>query len=111
MIDIFESIEESEPITMSKTEYIEKAKKLIEYIATEYNRCWQSRALKDNEYPDESICGSCKGCGTFGDDLECVQDHEQGQCYHRFANYESFGQEIEATIEDCYELLLVDEII
>ena len=60
MIDIFEPIEESEPITMSKTEYIEKAKKLIEYIATEYNRCWQSRALTDNEYPDESICEKCK---------------------------------------------------
>ena len=105
--------DKQEPINMSKDEFVEKTKKLLNYISDQYCKGWQSRALKDEEYPEESICDKCTGCGAFklnNEDSECVRDYEQGECYVRYFDAEEFGLEVEAIIEDMFELLYVDNI-
>lgn len=112
--DIFNLKEEiKEPINMSKDEFVEKTKKLLNYISNQYSKGWQSRRLKDEEYPEESVCDKCTGCGTFKlneEDAECVADREEGECYVRYFDAEEFGLEIEATMDDVYELLFIDNV-
>lgn len=112
--DIFNLKEEiQEPINMPKDEFVEKTKKLLNYISDQYSKGWQSRRLKDEEYPEESICDKCTGFGTFKlneEDAECVADREEGECYVRYFDAEEFGLEIEATMDDVYELLFIDNV-
>lgn len=112
--DIFNLKEEiQEPINMSKDEFVEKTKKLLNYISNQYSKGWHSRRLKDKEYPEESVCDKCTGCGTFKlneEDAECVADREEGECYVRYFDAEEFGLEIEATMDDVYELLFIDNV-
>jgi len=112
--DLFDLKEEiQEPINMAKDEFVAKTKKLINYISDQYNKGWQSRALKEEEYPEESICDKCEGCGTFkykGEDADCVADREEGECYIRYFDAEEFGLEVETCLEDIYELLFVDNV-
>lgn len=111
--DLFK-IEETEIIKMDVFEYANKAKDLLNHISNEYSKAWTSRRLEEDEYPEESICDKCKGCGTFKnkhtDELdECQQDREYGECYNRFCDVEQFGIEVEAFIEDILQLSYVDE--
>ena len=112
--DLFDLKEEiQEPINMAKDEFVAKTKKLLAYIESSYGNGWQSRALKEEEYPEESICDECKGCGTFklnSEDAECVRDYEDGQCVTRYFDAEEFGLEVETCLDDIYELLFVDNV-
>jgi hypothetical protein len=112
--DLFNLKEEpQEPINMAKDEFVAKTKKLLNYIADQYGKGWQSRRLTEEEYPEESICDKCKGCGTFklhSEDAECTIDHEQGECYVRYFDAEEFGLEVETCLDDIYELLYVDNV-
>ena len=111
MFDLFEV---SEPIKLPKikqSEFNALATKVLEGIATSYSQSWHSRPLKDEEFPDESICDKCTGCGTFkvdGEDKDCVQDKEQGWCYHRYQDAEEFGMEVEAQLENIYGLIGIE---
>ena len=84
----FFNIEPREPYKMTQSDFIEKTQKLLLNIESAYSRAWKSRALKDEEFPDELVCDKCTGCGTFkenGEERDCVQDSEMGWCY-RFAD-------------------------
>lgn len=112
MEDFFK-IEPREPYVMSQKEFVEKTKSLLEKIYNSYSQGWQSRVLFDEEYPEESVCDKCTGCGIFlenGEERDCVQDREQGDCYHRFCDYEQVGMDLETYLEDICDLLSVDEI-
>lgn len=112
MEDLF-NIEPTEPIRMSQEGFFIKTKALLEKIGNNYSQAWQDRALKDNEYPEESICDKCKGHGTFkenGEERDCYRDNEHGECYHRFCDYEQFGMNLESQLENLHELLSVDEL-
>jgi len=112
--DLFDLKEEpQEPINMAKDEFVVKTKKLLNYIADQYGKGWQSRRLTEEEYPEESICDKCTGCGTFklnNEDSECVADREEGECYVRYFDAEEFGIEVETCLDDIYELLYVDNV-
>ena len=111
--DLFK-IEPQEPYKMTQKEFVEKTKTVLNKICNSYSQGWQSRLLRDDEHPEESVCDKCTGCGIFtdnGDEKECVQDREQGDCFHRFCDYEQVGMDLEAHIEDMLDLLSVDEII
>jgi len=112
--DLFDLKEEvQEPINMAKDEFVAKTKKLLAYIEKSYGKGWKSRALKDEEFPEESICDKCTGCGTFklnSEDAECVIDHEDGQCVTRYFDVEEFGWEVETCLDDIYELLYIDNV-
>ena len=112
--DLFDLKEESqELINMAKDEFVEKTKKLLNYISDKYGKGWKSKRLTEEEYPEESVCDKCTGCGTFkfkGEDEECVSDREEVECYVRYFDAEEFGLEIEATMDDVYELLFIDNI-
>lgn len=98
---------------MSQEDFVEKTKSLLSRIASNYCTSWESRPLKEDEYPDESVCNKCTGCGTFLDEgweKDCHQDREQGECYHRFCDYEQVGIAIEDNLEAIYELLSVYKI-
>lgn len=117
-IDDFDNIfsikeEIQEPINMGKDEFVAKTKKLLNYIADQYSKGWKSKRLTEEEYPEESICDKCTGCGTFkfnGKDDECVADREEGECYVRYFDAEEFGLEIESTMDDVYEIIYVDNV-
>ena len=111
--DLF-NIEPQEPYKMSQKEFFEKTKAILNKICNIYSQGWQSRVLIDGEHPEESVCDKCTGCGTFidnGEEKECVQDREQGDCFHRFCDYEQVVMDLEAHLEDMFDLLLVDEIV
>jgi hypothetical protein len=46
-----------------------------------------------------------------GQEKECVQDREQGDCFHRFCDYEQVGINLEAHLKDMFDLLSVNEVI
>ncbi len=112
--DLFKT-QEVMPVKMSQKEFVEKTKFILNRIADIYHKGWQSRAMADGEYPDESICDKCTGCGTFKDKNEelkdCFQDREQGGCYYRFCDHEQVGMDLEDNLDKVYELITVDEII
>jgi hypothetical protein len=112
--DLFDFKEEiQEPINMVKDEFVAKTKKLLAYIESSYGKGWKSRSLKDEEFPEESICDKCTGCGTFklnNEDAECMMDYEDGQCVTRYFDSEEFGLEVETCLDDIYELLYVDNV-
>ena len=102
-----------EPINMPKDEFVEKTKKLLNYISDQYSKGWKSKRLTEEEYPEESICDVCPGCGIFkmnGEEAECVADRIEGECYVRYFDAEEFGLEIEEKLDDMYKLLEVDNI-
>ena len=113
-IDELFKIEPQEYYKMSQKEFVEKTKVVLNKICNSYSQGWQSRLLREDEQPEESICDKCTGCGTFndnGEEKECVQDHEQGQCYHRFCDYEEVGMNLKTHLSDMFDLLSVDEIV
>ena len=101
--------------TMPPQEFLSKTKSILEKILFSYSANTSSIKLSDDEYPDESVCSKCQGCGTFtnleGEEKECTQDREEGECYYRFLDYEGFALDVESKFEDMCELLCVDEII
>ena len=111
MFDIFDDKTISELPKIKQSEFNALATKVAENIATSYNQSWHSRPLKDEEFPDESICDKCTGCGTFtvNDEVkDCVQDREQGWCYHRYQDAEEFSIEVETQLENIYGLLGIE---
>lgn len=117
MEDFFK-LDDIDPIemkTMPPQEFLSKTKSILEKILFSYSTNTSFRRLSDAEYPDEWVCSKCQGCGTFrnleGEEKECTQDREEGECYYRFFDYEGFSLDVESNFEDIYELLCVDEII
>jgi len=109
--DIFDDKETYEMPKIKQSEFNERATKVFENIAKGYNQSWHSRPLKDEEFPDESICNKCTGCGNFinGDfQADCFQDKEQGWCYYRFLDAEEFGTEVENELENIYGLIGIE---
>ena len=102
------------PETMDSNDFFAKTQHLLNRISTIYNQGWQSKPLKDEEFPEESICDKCTGYGKLHSDIdeerECAQDKEQGWCYYRFCDYEQVGMDLEVLIEDVYGLLSIDEL-
>lgn len=68
-----------------------------------YGNAWSSVRLTDAEYPHESICEQCTGCGTFklenGNDGECAMDRSEGECFHRHFDAQQFGEEVASYLE------------
>ncbi len=103
--------EPQDPVKMNQGDFMSKTKGLLAKIDSIYSKGWQNRHLLDSEYPDESICDKCTGCGVFkhdGEEKECRQNGEEGYCYHRFCDYEQVGMELEEQVESIYEILSVD---
>lgn len=113
MFDIFDNKQVYELPKIKQSEFNESAIKVIESIAKSYNQSWHTRPLKDEEFPDESICDKCTGCGSFinGEfQSDCFQDREQGWCYHRYQDVEEFGLEVASEIESIWGLLGIEII-
>ena len=110
--ELFE-IKPQEPCKMSQQEFMEKTKAVLNKICNSYYQSWQSMRLMDEEYPKESVCDKCTGCGKFiknGEEKECFQNREQGECYYRFCDYEQVGIDVVTNLEKMCDLLSVDEI-
>lgn len=48
----------------------EKTKLVLTKIYNSYSQGYMNRVLTDEEYPEESICDKCTGCGLFIDSGE-----------------------------------------
>jgi hypothetical protein len=107
-------VEKPSPVYMNKEEYFERTQQLFRYISMKYSNSWQNRRLLESEFPDESICNKCKGCGNFqdenGDVLECRQHYSENDayCYHRYWDAEDFGTEVESQLQELHNLLCVE---
>ena len=107
MEDLFK-IEDSTPELMNKYEYFERTHKLLDILMMGYSKSWLDRRLKDDEYPEESVCNACNACGIFQEGVgQCFQDREEGDCYVRFLDPELFVVEFENEIEELNNLLSV----
>jgi len=112
MEDLFNT--QVQPYIMSQKEYFEKTKAVLDKIVDSYSKGWKIRFLRDGEHPEESVCDECTGCGLFfynGEEKECFRDTEQGDCFHRFCDYEQVGMDLESCMEDIFGLSAVDEIV
>ncbi|MFD2922024.1 hypothetical protein ACFS6H_20050 [Terrimonas rubra] len=111
--DLFKT-EPKEPYKMSQMDFFEKTKVVFEKIYKSYSQAWQEKNLKDDEYPEESVCDKCTGCGIFlknGEEKDCFQNKEHGECFYLFCDYELVGMELETQLEEISDLLSVDEIV
>lgn len=117
MFDIFDDKTINELPKIKQSEFNELAKKVLNNIHSSYCGSWHNRPLKDEEFPDESVCDKCTGCGEFkasnGDILECRQHYSEDDayCYHRYQDAEEFGIEVETELENIYTLLGSEIII
>lgn len=112
-IDNLFKTEPQEPYKMSQNEFVEKTRAVLNKICDNYSQGWQSIVLVDGDYPEENICEKCTGVGVFlknGEEKDCIQDKEQGDCFYRFCDYEQVGIGLEDNLEDIFDLLSVDEI-
>lgn len=111
MEGIFDSTEITALPKIKQSDFNKSSIKVLEYIAKAYNDSWHKRRLEDGEFPDQSICDKCKGCGEFksinGDVLECIQHYSEDDafCYHPYQDAEEFGLEVQAIIVDVYSIL------
>ena len=99
-----------EEVIVDSNDFFKKTKSLLEKIANIHSASYKSNLLKEDEYPDESVCDKCRGCGTFGEDKECFQNREYGECFYTECDYEEIGVEIEPLMGDIYDLLRIDKI-
>lgn len=99
---------------MDDTEFFEKTQKLMHRISEAQHKSFFKRMVKESELPDESICNACKGCGNIisesGKTLDCHVDNEEGECYTSDYDAENFSDEMEALMDDVYELMSVDKL-
>jgi hypothetical protein len=113
-VDDFFNSEPEQPNIMDSEEFFNKTKKLLTNFLNNYSQAWINRSLKDNEFPDESVCEKCTGCGSFkmenGEEGECFQSNSGDGCYQRFFDYEQFGLEAETHLDEIMELVSVDKI-
>lgn len=111
--DLFKEERPDTPIIMDSKDYFEKSRELFRKMSERYSASWYNKQLSDDEYPDQSICDKCTGCGTTiidSETVDCYQDKEDGSCYYRFVDYEEFGSSLESLIEDIHNLCVVDDI-
>lgn len=113
--DIFKTLqsEPEEPYRMSQKDFIDKAKAVLNKICNAYSQAWESRILEDGDFPEEDVRDKCAGYGVFvvnGEERECWQDGETGDCFYRFCDYEQVGIDLETHLSDIFDLLSVDEI-
>lgn len=106
-------IEEPKPNLMNKDEYLKRTQQLLDFISCKYSESHHTRSLIDSEFPDESVCDKCQDCGVFnlnGEEKECVQDREQGNCFYRYFDGEEFGMSVMNQLEELHSLLGVDDL-
>ena len=104
MEDIFDLKEElelgnSQPLKMTKDEFIKKTRSLLQLILDEYGRNWEDRFTEDDEETEESTCPRCNGFlyieqGGEGD-VNCPSCNGTGVSSERVFDKETFLEFIE----------------
>lgn len=88
--------------TITKDEYIEKAREFISNVNNIYWSNWGYRTLNDDELPDESQCEKCdEHCIIKLNDYEydCYPDHEGGVCRIRVFEDGNYSDEMGELLE------------
>jgi len=88
---------------------------VLKEIDQAYGSCWKNRPLT----PEETLispCDGCKGCGQFkinGEEIDCVADHEAGECYVRYFDSDEFAEimQDEIIFGDRFQELLTSDVI
>jgi hypothetical protein len=85
-------MEESMIIEFTKDEFINKARSVLNSILDLYTQSWYSRILSEDE-SEIAPCEGCKGDGCFlfkDEEVNCIQDKEEGECYERLFDEDGF---------------------
>jgi len=104
MEDIFDlkvelELENSQPLKMTKDEFIKKTRLLLQLILDEYGRNWKDRFTEDDEETEENTCTRCNGFlyieqGGEGD-VNCTSCNGTGVSSERVFDKETFLEFIE----------------
>lgn len=97
MDDLFKVDDKPIIPTITKDEYISKAKEFISKVNNIYYSNWEDRPLNDNEYPEDVQCEKCNNhCLIKINDYEhdCYADHESGCCFVRIFNEGNYSTEM-----------------
>jgi hypothetical protein len=106
-------IQPDEDVEMDKDEYLTKSTQIFSIVDTEYSKAWVKVRLNDGEYPDESICDKCEGCGSIivnGEEVECIANREEGECYRIVFDSEQFGNSMAQIVDDIWDLLSINKL-
>lgn len=108
--DLFGVSEMPNP-TITKDEYIEKAREFISRVNNIYWSNWGYRTLNDDELPDESQCEKCDNhCIIKLDDYEydCYPDREGGVCRIRVFEDRNYSEEMSELLEKFDHMELIN---
>jgi len=104
MEDIFDlkgglELDNSQPLKMTKDEFIKKTRSLLQLILDEYGRNWKDRFTEDDEETEENTCTRCNGFlyieqGGAGD-VNCPSCNGTGVRNERVFDKETFLEFIE----------------
>jgi hypothetical protein len=106
--------EDDDSPKIRQSDFNEHVKKLLKNISNSYNDSWHDRRLDDIEFPNQSVCNKCTGCGEFksinGQILECRQynSEDDSYCYHRFQDSKEFGEEVESELDSIWGLMGIE---
>jgi hypothetical protein len=102
-----------ELISMDKDEYFTQSQRIFNSIMVDFTMAYHRQRLHDNDYPDQSVCDMCNGCGNFmldGEETECFQNKEAGECYYSYFDSEGFRDSMELKLESISDMLQVYEL-
>ncbi len=102
-----------ENIEMDKDKYLIKTNEIFSILDNEYAKSWIKVRLSDFEYPEQSVCDKCTGCGTTivnREEVECIADREEGECHYVMFDAEEFGIRVGEVMNSIWDLLPVNKL-
>lgn len=99
---------------ISKDEFIDKAKSILEKIWSEYGQSFEKPLMEEKEL-EAAPCEKCNGCMNwkyFDEEIQCVQDRIEGDCRKIVLNTEVFGSVVENLIQsNDYQSLISSDVL
>lgn len=108
------NFEEHKNITCSKEQYLKTSKTIFETISNSYSSSFKKEHLTDEQFPDESVCDKCKGCGTFingGIETDCYNNPEYGYCSYTYFDSELFIENFNNVMPMLDDLLQYNKLV
>lgn len=106
--------EENKEVICSKEVYLKTAKSLFETISYIHSSSFKKEHLREEQFPDESVCDECKGCGIFindGVETDCYNNPEYGYCSYTHFDSELFIENFNNVIPLIYDLLQYNKLV
>lgn len=84
------------PASITKDEYIKEARSFIDLVFKAWESSWNYEMMTD-DLTEYAPCSNCDGSSKWmheDENIDCVQDHENGRCDRIIFESEKFGNEV-----------------